>query len=123
MALTLLTYLILGGVVALIGMQAATLFSTRRTHQSLIDLTNGTVNAVGHFNERLEGIEQIPQILQELNLGGVQLMPQKTIGETILEGIMGHFWGNNAEKEEIKSLESQESDISDATTNENSPKA
>lgn len=105
-------WVLCGGVVAMIGMQAVTLFNTRRTDIKLQELIQGTVNAVGHFNERLQDIEKIPEILQDLNLGGVQLMPQKTLGETILDGALKYFWGNS---DQSKTIESEELVEADAT--------
>ena len=108
-------WVLFGGVVAMIGMQAVTLFNTHRAKKQLEDLLNGTVNAVGHFNERLQGIEKIPEILQDLNLGGVQLMPQKTLGETILDGAIKYFWGNS---DQSKTIESEQLVEVDATKTE-----
>lgn len=109
----------LGGMVVVIGMQAVTLFITRRTQTQLADLVQGTVNAVGHFNERLQAVEKIPEILQDLNLGGVQLMPQKTLGETIVEGAIKMFWGNN---EDVKTIESENLQTVDAETQSSTEK-
>lgn len=79
--------LILGGLV-IFGMQAVTVFHTTRTRSNMDDLVHGVANAMQHLSQRLEGIEKIPEILQDLNLGGVQLMPQKSLGEIVMEKIM-----------------------------------
>ncbi len=82
--------LIFGGLV-IIGMQAVTVFHTSRTRSNMQDLIEGIAGGMGHIHQKMESIEQIPQILQDLNLGGVQLMPQKSLGEIVMEKIMENF--------------------------------
>ena len=79
--------LIFGGMV-IIGLQAVTVFHTSRTRSNMQDLIEGIAHGLSHLNHKMESIEQIPEILGDLNLGAVQLMPQKSLGEIIMEKIM-----------------------------------
>lgn len=72
---------------------AVTLFLHRRSLQNDADLVQGLAQSLAHIASQLEKIEQIPAVMQDLNLGGVNLMPQKTLGETIMEHVMANFFG------------------------------
>jgi len=56
-------------------------------------LAEGIGMGVGKVIERLEVVEAIPEVLQELNLGGVTLQPNKTVGEMIFETIVARMTG------------------------------
>jgi hypothetical protein len=58
-------------------------------------LAQGIGVGVGKVIERLEVVEAIPEVLQELNLGGVTLQPNKTVGEMIFETIVARMTGDN----------------------------
>lgn len=58
-------------------------------------LAQGIGVGVGKVMERMEVVESIPIALQELNLGGVTLQPNKTVGEMIFETIVAKMTGDN----------------------------
>ena len=88
--------LIFGGMV-IIGMQAVTVFHTSRTRSNMQDLVNGLAGGIGHLAERMDALEQIPEILKEIGIGGVQLMPQKTLGESIMEHVVSKWFGSQTD--------------------------
>ena len=90
-AVTLIEWILIFGGMVVLGMQAVTVFHTSRTRSNMQDLIEGIAGGMGHMHQKMESIEHIPQILQDLNLGGVQLMPQKSLGEIIMEKIMDNF--------------------------------
>jgi hypothetical protein len=96
-------------------MHGVTLFHLIKARSDIENLSNGSANAFAIIGQNLQGVAELPQLLSELNLGGVQLMPQKTLGETILEGIMSHFWGNN---DETKIIEPDKLETADAPETE-----
>ena len=120
MATTQMDWLLIGGMVALISLSAVSLWHSRKVKLSQDMLVEGIANAFGVLNEQLKSVEQIPQILQDLNLGGVQLMPQKTLGETIMENVMAHFFSSNQKTKTIESEEPAEA-WPDASQPENEP--
>ena len=89
--MTLIEWILIFGGMVVLGMQAVTVFHTSRTRSNMQDLIEGIAGGMGHMHQKMESIEHIPQILQDLNLGGVQLMPQKSLGEIIMEKIMDNF--------------------------------
>ena len=89
--MTLIEWILIFGGMVVLGMQAVTVFHTSRTRSNMQDLIEGIAGGMGHMHQKMESIEHIPQILQDLNLGGVQLMPQKSLGEIVMEKIMENF--------------------------------
>lgn len=87
--------LILAEMVTL-GMLAVVVFHTARTRSNMADLVEGIAQGLGHLSSRMETVEQIPEILKEIGVGGVQLMPQKTLGESIMEHVVGKWFNSNS---------------------------
>jgi hypothetical protein len=56
-------------------------------------LAQGMGVGISKVIERLEIVESIPEVLQELNLGGVTLQPNKTVGEMVFEAIVARMTG------------------------------
>ena len=78
-------------------MQAVTVFHTSRTRSNMQDLVNGLAGGIGRLAERMDALEQIPEILKEIGIGGVQLMPQKTLGESIMEHVVSKWFGSQTD--------------------------
>ena len=57
-------------------------------------IAEGIGAGIAKVIERLEIVESIPEVLQELNLGGVTLNPNKTVGEMIFETIVSRMTGD-----------------------------
>ena len=86
-----------------------------RGRELTLGLAQEMAQHLGSMQKVIEDIAQIPEVLQDLNLGGVQLMPQKTLGETILDGAIKYFWGNS---DQSKTIESEQLVEVDATKTE-----
>ena len=93
--------LLIGGIVTCFGTSAVSLIRTHRIDRNVTMIMEGLGNGLGHLDSKLEGVAQIPQILHDLNLGGVQLMPQKTLGEVVAEKVMSAIFGQGAENKTI----------------------
>jgi len=57
------------------------------------DIAQGFGQAFTQIIQRLEVVEAIPDVLRDLNLGGVTLQPNKNLGEIVLEAIMAKITG------------------------------
>ena len=120
MAATQMELILFGGMVALILLSAVSLWHSRKVKLSHEMLVEGIANAFGVLNEQLKSVEAIPKILQDLNLGGGQLLRQKTLGESIMENVMAHFFGSDPKTKTIETDEPGES-WPDAKPPENEP--
>lgn len=87
---------ILGGL-GLYFLGAVTLYQTRRTRIELHGLAEGIANAYGNINENMKSIAELPEVMKDLNLGGVQLMPQKPLLQSLIEQ-----WFENRASKDIK---------------------
>jgi hypothetical protein len=81
-------------------------------------LAQGMGMGISKVIERLDIVDSIPDVLQELNLGGVTLQPNKTVGEMIFETIVARMTGDktndfnpianlNATTQETETLQSE----------------
>ena len=126
MGMTPMEILLIGGIVACLGTSTVSLIRTHRINQNVNLLMEGLGNGLGHLDAKLEGVSQIPQILHDLNLGGVQLMPQKTIGEVIAEKVMSTIFGSPPETktlDENNSVESWPDEKQSPEGDQNSPES
>lgn len=76
---------------AVISFQIINLNQSRRTRLDLHSLAQSLAEAFGSVTNQLAQIEELPHVLKELGVGGVQLMPQKTVQESIVEHIFNIF--------------------------------
>tara|TARA_Y100000593_G_scaffold89316_1_gene173303 strand:+ start:263 stop:616 length:354 start_codon:yes stop_codon:yes gene_type:complete len=86
---------VLVGIILLFVLSGLTIWHVLALRKGQVELANGIGMGVKTLLDRLEVVEAIPEVLQELNLGGVTLQPNKTVGEMIFETIVARMTGDS----------------------------
>lgn len=89
----------MSAVILALGMSIWTLFMVRITRSELHQLAQGIGGGFQQIIPSIEEIKGIPEVLRSLDLGGVQLMPQKSLGEMVLDHIMQRFQGDSGSQQ------------------------
>ena len=105
----------LGGL-GLYFLGVVTLYQTRRTRIELHGLAEGIAKAYGNINENMKSIAELPDVMKDLNLGGVQLMPQKPFLQTLVEQ-----WFENRASKDIKTENNEGESWQNAKDPQNPP--
>ena len=66
-------------------LQFVTLFQLYIQRQNTLELAQGIAHAYGNIAETMQNVADIPEVLKELGIGNVQLMPQKPLGHVLFE--------------------------------------
>ena len=85
---------VLVGIILLFVLSGLTIWHVLALRKGQVELANGIGIGVKTLLDRLEVVEHIPEVLQDLNLGGVTLQPNKTVGEMIFETIVARMTGD-----------------------------
>ncbi len=107
--------LIMTAVIGAISLSIWTLIQVRITRSELHQMATGIGGGFQQIIPSIEEIKGIPEVLRSLDLGGVQLMPQKSLGEMVLDHVMRRFQGEsqNSGVESTPSVIDQPSSESD----------
>jgi hypothetical protein len=81
------------GVVSLSLLVGFAIWHVLKLRSGQQEIAHGFGQAFTQIIQRLEVVEAIPEVLKDLNLGGVTLQPNKNLGEIVLEAIMGRITG------------------------------
>jgi len=83
------------GIVLLLLLSVFTIWHALALRKGQHQLAQGLGVGIGKVMERLAIVEAIPEVLQELNLGGVTLHPNKTVPEMIFDLVVAKITGDN----------------------------
>lgn len=78
----------------------------RTTRSELHQLAQGIGGGFQQIIPSIEEIKGIPEVLRSLDLGGVQLMPQKSLGEMVMEHLMRRFQSDQTSSQDKSGVKS-----------------